>query len=163
MGGRCNGYENHRIYSIYIISGIKKVPGGGRGNTKKTGRRQEGVSRGFDIREAEAIAYGRLLLKPWEFDRYTIPEWFLALKGYREAREEEYRNTFDAARFIATMNINKNLKRGQQKTPQQMFPMPWDGKGYFTGDLTKEERKRIQAKLRSKEWMEAIPTKQKNG
>ena len=107
--------------------------------------------------EAERLAYGRMNLKPWEFDRYTIPEWHKAEMGYIEGQNQDFKNLMAAARFVGQFAWNVHVKKGQQKWADEFYRFPWEKEaGYHTGKLTKDERKMIEAKLKGS-WKDQKP------
>ena len=97
--------------------------------------------------EAEKVAYGALGLKPWEFMKYTVPEYLKAKEGYYEEKERLYRILLVGFRQNAFMH-GKSTKA---RTPAAFWPLPWDEEAIEK--KTKKQIKEEQEILQSEKWV----------
>lgn len=79
-----------------------------------------------------AFATGGLGLKPDEFWRLTWAEYDVMCEGYAKEREREYKEQWEATRWMTFHLINIQLdKRHKLKRLTELVRFPWDKKTDF--------------------------------
>jgi hypothetical protein len=81
-------------------------------------------------------------MKPEEFLIMRPADFWLKLQGYREGRDEDFRNDAELTRLQTTELINIQLEISKRLRPKQLWRFPWEEQ--VAGDelVTEEENQK---------------------
>lgn len=76
------------------------------------------------IDDVVGTALGVMRMTEAEFEAMTPHRYYLALRFFNKAKEEERRHSVEMTRVIVTTYANTYAKK--PKTSHQLWPLPWD-------------------------------------
>lgn len=91
-------------------------------------------------------------MSPEVFNSMTPAEFIYAQYGYLNRRQQESRQAWEIARYCTYSQVVIHLSAKDRKSPEEMFPLPWDEKKKpkQRKKLTPEERAERVRKLTGK-------------
>jgi hypothetical protein len=75
-----------------------------------------------------------------------VGDFLCAMSGYYEAEAEKVRSITELVRLATTYFVNTQPIEGGSRTPQDLWPLPWDKKEEVTDTIPDEEKKQMQDK-----------------
>lgn len=69
---------------------------------------------------------GKFGVRPKDFWKLTLKEYILIAKGYYEVKSEEYKHTWEVARWQAFINLQPHIKKNSISNPLDLIKFEWE-------------------------------------
>lgn len=77
-----------------------------------------------------------------DFCRCTVDEFEAVADAYNTRREQDYREEWERARWIASVTVQPHVK--SRINARRTFPFPWDKPRELTPKSSKESKRRFE-------------------
>lgn len=100
------------------------------------------------MEQAQELAFGCLHMKPEDFWDMEPRELMYAFRGYTKDKEEQMQGEWERTRWLATTLVNLQVKKPIKA--KDLLPFPWDKKKEKPPEMTPEQVKEFQDRMRQK-------------